>query len=214
MGTKLHPGEFDCFRAALPDEPMFILLARDESAPDKLRSWADQVRKRLVAEKVERPQVDDDPRWVARYEEDMRKARDADFIAHDMEVWRANNLGAWRNPSERPVLGDIDPALKFMVAEVTKARLCSCLILGGAEVSEMRHDVRSWSVPGFNVRVHTLVYQSSGGHFEPALTGRRPVAMTDWHINGFDVQLGDVQCTVPDADNLVLQLQVMEATSG
>lgn len=29
MGTKNNPGAFDCYANAEPDEPMFVLLARD-----------------------------------------------------------------------------------------------------------------------------------------------------------------------------------------
>lgn len=39
MGTKLQPGKFDCYGNAEPDEPMFILLARDPSAPDAVLRW-------------------------------------------------------------------------------------------------------------------------------------------------------------------------------
>lgn len=39
MGTKNNPGRFDCLGAAEPDEPMFILLARDPSAPTLIREW-------------------------------------------------------------------------------------------------------------------------------------------------------------------------------
>lgn len=39
MATKNNPGPFDCYAHAAPDEPMFILLARDECAPDTIRSW-------------------------------------------------------------------------------------------------------------------------------------------------------------------------------
>ena len=35
MGTKNNPGQFDCYRNAEPDEPMFVLLARDERAPQQ-----------------------------------------------------------------------------------------------------------------------------------------------------------------------------------
>lgn len=31
MGTKNNPGEFDCYANAAPDEPMFILLGRDQT---------------------------------------------------------------------------------------------------------------------------------------------------------------------------------------
>lgn len=40
MGTKNNPGAFDCYAAADPDEPLFILLGRDRTAPDIVRTWA------------------------------------------------------------------------------------------------------------------------------------------------------------------------------
>lgn len=42
MGTKNEPGQFDCYANAEPDEPMFVLLARDMSAPALVRRWAEQ----------------------------------------------------------------------------------------------------------------------------------------------------------------------------
>lgn len=39
MATKEKPGEFDCYANALPNEPMFVLLARDEVAPHIVRIW-------------------------------------------------------------------------------------------------------------------------------------------------------------------------------
>lgn len=40
MGTKNHPGAFDCYANAHPDEPMFILLGRDKHAPALVWLWA------------------------------------------------------------------------------------------------------------------------------------------------------------------------------
>lgn len=40
VGTKLKPGKFDCYANALPDEPMFVLLARDRTAPALTKLWA------------------------------------------------------------------------------------------------------------------------------------------------------------------------------
>lgn len=40
MGTKANPGTFDCYDKAEPDEPMFVLLARDELAPEVVEEWA------------------------------------------------------------------------------------------------------------------------------------------------------------------------------
>jgi cob(I)alamin adenosyltransferase len=47
MGTKNDPGEFDCYSNAEPDEPMFVLLGRDRSAPTLVRAWARE-RERLI----------------------------------------------------------------------------------------------------------------------------------------------------------------------
>ena len=40
MGTKNNPGEFDCYFNAEPDEPMFVLLARDPLAPFLVSIWS------------------------------------------------------------------------------------------------------------------------------------------------------------------------------
>lgn len=39
MGTKNNPGKFDCYAAAEPDEPMFVLLGRDPVAGSLVRAW-------------------------------------------------------------------------------------------------------------------------------------------------------------------------------
>lgn len=40
MATKNNPGDYDCYAHAAPDEPMFVLLARDPSAPVLVELWA------------------------------------------------------------------------------------------------------------------------------------------------------------------------------
>ena len=40
MGTKNNPGPFDCYAAADPDEPIFVLLGRDKHAPALVWLWA------------------------------------------------------------------------------------------------------------------------------------------------------------------------------
>ena len=40
MATKENPGKFDCYAKADPDEPMFVLLARDKHAPALVWLWA------------------------------------------------------------------------------------------------------------------------------------------------------------------------------
>ena len=39
MGTKADPGEFDCYKQAYADEPIFTLRARDPLAPLVVRFW-------------------------------------------------------------------------------------------------------------------------------------------------------------------------------
>ena len=67
MGSKEHPGTFDCYAHARPREPMFILVARDAGAPALVRAWADR-----------REAAGEDPAKVA----EARKC------ATDMEDWR------------------------------------------------------------------------------------------------------------------------------
>jgi hypothetical protein len=81
MGTKNNPGDFDCYANAEPDEPMFILLARDEYAPALIRRWA---RKRAAAG------------------EDPAKVEEARACAKAMEEWRLANRGGSAAPGGFP----------------------------------------------------------------------------------------------------------------
>lgn len=71
MGTKNDPGAFDCYESAEPDEPMFVLLARDKHAAILVREWA-----HLRA-------IDG---------EDADKIAEARACADAMEEWRAQAL--------------------------------------------------------------------------------------------------------------------------
>lgn len=82
MGTKNNPGKFDCFSNALPDEPMFILLARDQFAPDLVREWAANRYAKITG--GDRPK------------EDTAMVAEANDCAQAMVDWRAENDGKWR----------------------------------------------------------------------------------------------------------------------
>lgn len=69
MGTKNDPGEFDCYANAEPDEPMFVLLARDPTAPLLVRTW---VELQGMAVSID-------------------KASEAYACANKMEAWRKAN---------------------------------------------------------------------------------------------------------------------------
>ena len=148
------------------------------------------------------------PNADARYREDMAKCRDADFIAHDMEAWRAQNDGTWRKPTERRSFADIAPALRDAVADTTKRMICSACIAGDGEVSLVSHDVRGWTVPGFNCRVHTMMFESVTGAFAKLACGQGDINFTDWRVTGFEALLGDATW-IADSNRLSLQIQTV-----
>lgn len=69
MGTKSAPGEFDCYNVALPDEPMFTLLAREREILTGLAP-----------------------------ESDLKVVAEARAVALAMAEWRIANAGSWRAP--------------------------------------------------------------------------------------------------------------------
>jgi hypothetical protein len=91
MGTKNNPSEFDCYATALPDEPMFVLLARDVHAPELLEQWA---HRRLLRSQYYYPNHSRE-RAV-----ETLQALEALQCADAMRAWRAANDGKWRKPPE------------------------------------------------------------------------------------------------------------------
>jgi hypothetical protein len=82
MGTKENPGRFDCHAAALPDEPVFVLLARDPLFEELVETWAR--RRELAVRCGERPMTD------------QNKVHEAQEIARRGAQWRRVNNGRWR----------------------------------------------------------------------------------------------------------------------
>lgn len=82
MGTKLQPGKFDCYANALPDEPMFVLLARDPDFMHIVNEWA--------ACRLQRILRGDYP------ESDRALVREAIQCSEAGGSWRENNPGKWR----------------------------------------------------------------------------------------------------------------------
>lgn len=80
MGTKQEGDR--CYDAALEDEPMFVLLARDPSAPALVRQWA--AIRRVDIEAGTRP------------ESDLPQVREAEALAERMKAWRIDADEAWR----------------------------------------------------------------------------------------------------------------------
>lgn len=46
MGTKNNPGPIDCYKAAAPDEPIFVLRSTDSMGGLVVRIWAEIYRAR------------------------------------------------------------------------------------------------------------------------------------------------------------------------
>lgn len=110
MGTKNQPGKFDCYDNALPDEPIFILLARDPLAPFLVSAWSavrmgDWEKARTVFDAMIE-------RQGAPYlrEPDVDVAIEAMDCSAAMFAWREGNEGAWRpapinTPPQEPTHG-------------------------------------------------------------------------------------------------------------
>jgi hypothetical protein len=80
MGTKNQPGDFDWYAAAEPDEPMFVLLARDRAAPDVVRAWAHWREARLRANAGNATALE--------VIEEFDQIAEARACADEMEAWR------------------------------------------------------------------------------------------------------------------------------
>lgn len=62
-----------CFKKAADDEPIFVLRATDNLAPDTVRAWASSARCRGV---------------------NLKKVKDALQVADEMEAWAKKHGGA------------------------------------------------------------------------------------------------------------------------
>lgn len=73
-GTTTTPSKYDCLRKLKPDEPYFLLRAKDRYAPKVIRNWASQVM--------------NDPTASIQSRE---KAAEAYELAGRMEAWQSKN---------------------------------------------------------------------------------------------------------------------------
>lgn len=92
METKDNPNPGGCLAKALPDEPMFILLGRDPSAPDAIRRWCEL--RALDSVSGEKRQ-------------DAEQLDEAFLTAEAMEAWRESNAGRWHQEPPRPGITDV-----------------------------------------------------------------------------------------------------------
>jgi len=73
MGSRNNPGSYDCYDAAEPNEPMFILLGRDRDAAIVVKLWA----------MLRLQQID----LGLRPETDRTQVAEALRCATEMEIW-------------------------------------------------------------------------------------------------------------------------------
>lgn len=129
MGTKNNPGKFDCYANAEPDEPMFILLARDPVAPTLVRLWC--VLRRLFG-KNDAPE----------------KHEEAEYCADLMEAWREQNRSdGWISFSESPSA----PGRYNVIANRARDGIPDCYEATASFDGEM------WSLPGVVYWRHPLL---------------------------------------------------------
>lgn len=84
MGTKRNPGDFDCYKNAGMDEPIFVLRANDPHASYLVQTWADRVSRQV--------------HLTAR---DSVKASEALRVADAMDAWAATQSAAAVDTSRR-----------------------------------------------------------------------------------------------------------------
>jgi hypothetical protein len=89
MGTKNNPGKFDCYHAAGPDEPMFVLLARDRIAPYLVSIWSSIRDDDEEAARATFGQLVSNELPAYQHEPDTDKAAEAANCAVAMFAWRA-----------------------------------------------------------------------------------------------------------------------------
>lgn len=92
MGSKLKPGKFDCYENAEPDEPMFVLLARDRLAPSLTAIWsAIRAGNRREARKIFNELIVGPQSSVYVVSPDSDTALEASDCALEMDLWRRAN---------------------------------------------------------------------------------------------------------------------------
>lgn len=135
MGTKNNPNPNDCYAKALPDEPMFVLLARDLTAPELVRDWAE----------MREVEIEDGIRPA----EDRAMVEEARQLSRDMEEWRVANDGAWRtltNNGDAPVQPEPAMALGDGVFRRRPSHV-TALQITEAHATMAREEWPEWTAP-------------------------------------------------------------------
>jgi len=77
-----------CLTKAADNEPLFVLRANDELAPDIVREWAKRYRRQKIGEAIALRQP------FTLTDQQRKKCLEAHIIADDMEDWKIDQIKA------------------------------------------------------------------------------------------------------------------------
>lgn len=145
INTLDNPGEFDVLTSLRKGEPYFLLVGRDRFAPDLVREWADQNRRRALAE-FDEGLIDKETR-----ERELRKSTQAEEIACDMRAYKAGHENVVPAGTNRPsYTGHVSTVEQAHRDAVQKARVDSCAAINNAvgEMTDLMKLIESDDDPG------------------------------------------------------------------
>lgn len=148
MGSKNDPGQFDCYANALPDEPMFVLLARDPLAPFLTQIWAMlRAGNRNEASATFKKLIAAPQSAVYVLNPEPEKAIEASDCALAMAAWRIGNDGAWRKPADDDAGDPTKPGLLKPRGNngVVNAEICHNSLLLMGDVAATPGTVAAWT---------------------------------------------------------------------
>lgn len=102
MGTKNNPGEFDCYAKADGDEPVFVLRAKDASAPYLVQAWAFLLQGKLTEAITAIESAAEDLEVQGRIGTRVEKIASALKCADAMADWAVEHDGSPRLPQHFP----------------------------------------------------------------------------------------------------------------
>ena len=132
MSTRNNPGPFNCYAAALPDEPVFTVLARDPAFPATLAFWKEQ------RVSLGKDQSDDDIQRLLAIPNEIAKG----------VAWRAKNLDpvgdgipSWRLP--RGAVDD-EPPVRMILTDEMRSEDRGLMVSVGKAVREIANELQHW----------------------------------------------------------------------
>lgn len=183
MGTKLNPGKFDVYGALLPDEPYFVLAARDPSAPEMLRIWSRHRRDKVLEESGNLA-------FTEKQESDLRKCTASDAVADDMVIWRKANDGRWRQEASelRHRRAEATEGERGEVADALVQAVGAMLnipsVFRTSRLTVTDHASRPWQSPHFNGERHEITIRGTPGKNEFGEAAGRKIDVGNMTVQG------------------------------